>query len=168
MVNGMRASECWARAHRQRRVCAPTCATRGTLATCCWFRPRFHDVPCNVGTAAQSSATSAIAKTIAVVGQHYSHAATQLLYTGVTRGKPLVVLVGRRKAMAIAVRGVSGRRCWSKLHEWLRAFDPDIRTDDNAAEGRSRKKASVTGENAWPYHRRSEAIATSKNAPLRL
>jgi hypothetical protein len=43
-----------------------------------------------------------------------------LLYTGVTRGKKLVVLVGQKKAVAIAVRNVSGRRRWSKLQEWLR------------------------------------------------
>jgi exodeoxyribonuclease V alpha subunit len=43
-----------------------------------------------------------------------------LLYTGVTRGKKLVVLVGQKKAVAIAVRNVSGRRRWSKLNEWLR------------------------------------------------
>jgi exodeoxyribonuclease V alpha subunit len=42
-----------------------------------------------------------------------------LLYTGVTRGKKLVVLVGQKKAVAIAVRNVSGRRRWSKLGEWL-------------------------------------------------
>jgi len=42
-----------------------------------------------------------------------------LLYTGITRGKTLVVLVGQKKAIAIAVRNVSGRRRWSKLHEWL-------------------------------------------------
>jgi hypothetical protein len=30
------------------------------------------------------------------------------LYTGVTRGKRLVVLVGQKKAIAIAVRNVSG------------------------------------------------------------
>src|SRR5208282_3688338 len=44
-----------------------------------------------------------------------------LLYTGVTHGKRLVVLVGQRKAIAIAVHNVSGRRRWSKLKEWLRA-----------------------------------------------
>jgi exodeoxyribonuclease V alpha subunit len=43
-----------------------------------------------------------------------------LLYTGVTRGKRLVILVGQKKAIAIAVRNVSGRRRWSKLDEWLR------------------------------------------------
>jgi exodeoxyribonuclease V alpha subunit len=47
-----------------------------------------------------------------------------LLYTGVTRGKRLVVLVGQKKAVAIAVRSVSGRRRWSKLCEWLRSPNP--------------------------------------------
>jgi len=42
-----------------------------------------------------------------------------LLYTGITRGKRLVVLVGQKKAVAIAVRNVSGRQRWSKLGEWL-------------------------------------------------
>ena len=45
------------------------------------------------------------------------HAAAEC--TGVTRGKKLVVLVGQKKAVAIAVRNVSGRRRWSKLGEWL-------------------------------------------------
>jgi exodeoxyribonuclease V alpha subunit len=42
-----------------------------------------------------------------------------LLYTGVTRGKRLVVLVGQKRAVAIAVKNASGRRRWSKLREWL-------------------------------------------------
>jgi exodeoxyribonuclease V alpha subunit len=29
------------------------------------------------------------------------------------------VLVGQKKAVAIAVRSISGRRRWSKLREWL-------------------------------------------------
>jgi exodeoxyribonuclease V alpha subunit len=43
-----------------------------------------------------------------------------LLYTGVTRGKRLVILLGQKKAVAIAVKNVSGRRRWSKLREWLK------------------------------------------------
>jgi exodeoxyribonuclease V alpha subunit len=45
--------------------------------------------------------------------QHYPMLQRNLLYTGVTRGKRLVVLVGQKKAIAIAVRNVSGRRRWS-------------------------------------------------------
>jgi exodeoxyribonuclease V alpha subunit len=51
--------------------------------------------------------------------QHYTMLQRKLLYTGVTRGKRLVVLVGQRKALAIAVKGAQTRRRWSKLREWL-------------------------------------------------
>ena len=53
--------------------------------------------------------------------RHYAMLQWNLLYTGITRGKRLVVLVGSRKAVAISVRNVSGRRRWSKLREWLAA-----------------------------------------------
>ena len=56
---------------------------------------------------------------IPVTTQHYTMLARNLLYTGVTRGKRLVVLIGQRKALAIAVRNQGGRRRWSKLREWL-------------------------------------------------
>ena len=51
--------------------------------------------------------------------QHYTMLMRNLLYTGVTRAKRLVVLVGQRKALAIAVRNQGTRRRWSKLREWL-------------------------------------------------
>jgi exodeoxyribonuclease V alpha subunit len=54
-----------------------------------------------------------------IMTQHYPMLKRNLLYTRVTRGKRLVVLVGMRKAVAIAVRTVSGRTRWSKLREWL-------------------------------------------------
>ncbi|WP_147151264.1 SF1B family DNA helicase RecD2, partial [Neoasaia chiangmaiensis] len=41
---------------------------------------------------------------IPLVTQHYAMLARNLLYTGVTRGRKLVVLVGQKKALAIAVR----------------------------------------------------------------
>ena len=56
---------------------------------------------------------------IPVLTQHYVMLQRNLLYTGITRGKRLVVLVGQRKALAIAVKNVSGRRRCSKLDEWL-------------------------------------------------
>jgi exodeoxyribonuclease V alpha subunit len=59
---------------------------------------------------------------IPVLTQHYPMLQRNLLYTGITRGKRLVVLVGQRKAVAIAVRNISGRRRWSKLQESLRPF----------------------------------------------
>ncbi|WP_237481895.1 SF1B family DNA helicase RecD2 [Lichenibacterium dinghuense] len=56
---------------------------------------------------------------IPVMTQHYAMLARNLLYTGVTRGKRLVILVGQRKAIAMAVRNGGQRRRWSKLGEWL-------------------------------------------------
>ena len=55
--------------------------------------------------------------------QHYPMLQRNLVYTGVTRGKRLVVLVGQKRALAMAVRGEAGRR-WSKLKEWLAADAP--------------------------------------------
>ena len=56
---------------------------------------------------------------IPLTTQHYPMLQRNLIYTGVTRGKRLVVLVGQRKALAIAVKGARARRRWSKLREWL-------------------------------------------------
>jgi len=50
--------------------------------------------------------------------QHYTMLKLNLVYTGVTRGKGLGVLVGQRKALSIAVKGAVRRRL-SKLREWL-------------------------------------------------
>jgi exodeoxyribonuclease V alpha subunit len=55
--------------------------------------------------------------------QHYPMLQRNLVYTGVTRGKRLVVLVGQRKALAIAVKGARARRRWSKLRHWLAAAE---------------------------------------------
>jgi exodeoxyribonuclease V alpha subunit len=51
--------------------------------------------------------------------QHYTMLVQHLVYTGVTRGKQLVILVGQRKALAITTRNGGARRRWSKLSEWL-------------------------------------------------
>jgi len=51
--------------------------------------------------------------------QHFTMLQRNLVYTGITRGKRLVVIVGQRKAMAIAVKGNQTRRRWSKLRDWL-------------------------------------------------
>jgi exodeoxyribonuclease V alpha subunit len=58
---------------------------------------------------------------IPLTTQHFPMLQRNLVYTGVTRGKRLVVLVGQRKALSIAVRGRQTRRRWSKLKEWLEA-----------------------------------------------
>jgi exodeoxyribonuclease V alpha subunit len=57
---------------------------------------------------------------IPIVSQHYMMLQRNLLYTGVTRGKKLVVLVGTKKAMAIAVRNNSTLKRNTLLKERLR------------------------------------------------
>lgn len=80
-------------------------------------------VPAYAATIHKSQGSEYPAVVIPVLTQHYAMLQRNLLYTGVTRGKRLVVLVGQKKAVAIAVRNVSGRRRWSKLAAWLSA-DP--------------------------------------------
>jgi exodeoxyribonuclease V alpha subunit len=81
-------------------------------------------VPAYAATIHKSQGSEYPAVVIPVMTQHYAMLQRNLLYTGVTRGKRLVVLVGQKKAVAIAVRNVSGRRRWSKLGEWLRPRPP--------------------------------------------
>ena len=85
-------------------------------------------VPAYAVTIHKSQGSEYPAVVIPVLTQHYVMLQRNLLYTGVTRGKRLVVLVGQKKAVAIAVRNASGRRRWSKLNEWLA---------DTGAPGRS-------------------------------
>jgi exodeoxyribonuclease V alpha subunit len=79
-------------------------------------------VPAYAATIHKSQGSEYPAVVVPVMTQHYAMLQRNLLYTGVTRGKKLVVLVGQKKAVAIAVRNVSGRRRWAKLNEWLRAI----------------------------------------------
>src|SRR5579863_9706005 len=76
-------------------------------------------VPGYAATIHKSQGSEYLAVVIPVMTQHYTMLQRNVLYTGITRGKRLVVLVGQKKAVAIAVRNASGRRRWSKLNEWL-------------------------------------------------
>jgi exodeoxyribonuclease V alpha subunit len=53
--------------------------------------------------------------------QHYMMLQRNLLYTGLTRGKQLVVLVGTKEALALAVRRADSRKRWTTLKERLAA-----------------------------------------------
>ncbi len=76
-------------------------------------------VPAYAATIHKSQGSEYPAVVIPMLTQHYPMLQRNLLYTGVTRGKRLVVLVGQKKAVAIAVKNVSGRQRWSKLNERL-------------------------------------------------
>ena len=76
-------------------------------------------VPAFATTIHKSQGSEYPAVVIPVTTQHYTMLARNLLYTGVTRGKKLVVLIAQRKAVAIAVRGGQMKRRWTKLRERL-------------------------------------------------
>jgi exodeoxyribonuclease V alpha subunit len=76
-------------------------------------------VPAFATTIHKSQGSEYPAVVIPVTTQHYTMLARNLVYTGVTRGKRLVVLIGQRKALGIAVRGGSMKPRWTKLREWL-------------------------------------------------
>ena len=58
---------------------------------------------------------------IPLATQHYMMLQRSLLYTAVTRGKKLVVIVGTRRAVALAVRNADARRRYTWLAERVRA-----------------------------------------------
>jgi exodeoxyribonuclease V alpha subunit len=78
-------------------------------------------VPAYATTIHKSQGSEYPAVIIPVVTQHFTMLARNLIYTGVTRGKRLVVLVGQKKAVGMAVRGGQMKRRWTKLREWLSA-----------------------------------------------
>ena len=51
--------------------------------------------------------------------QHYVMLRRNLLYTGITRGRKVVVVVGQKQAIGMAVKGKVETRRWSKLAEWM-------------------------------------------------
>ncbi len=57
-----------------------------------------------------------------LVTQHYMLLQKNLVYTGITRGKKLVIVVGQRKAMGIALKNAKKHKRWTKLKERLQAF----------------------------------------------
>jgi exodeoxyribonuclease V alpha subunit len=53
--------------------------------------------------------------------QHYPMLKRNLLYTGITRGKKLVILVGEKKALSMAVKDRNTKIRYTKLKEWLKS-----------------------------------------------
>jgi exodeoxyribonuclease V alpha subunit len=59
-----------------------------------------------------------------VLTQHYMMLQRNLLYTAITRGKKLVVLIGTKKALGIAIRNNTPRMRYTRLKERLRESLP--------------------------------------------
>jgi exodeoxyribonuclease V alpha subunit len=82
-----------------------------------------HLVPAYACTIPKSQGSEYPAVVIPLLTQHYAMLQRSLVYTGLTRGKQLVVLVGQKKALAMAVKNHLGRRRYTKLAEWLLPAD---------------------------------------------
>ena len=78
-------------------------------------------VPAYAMTIHKSQGSEYPAVVITLATQHYTMLARNLVCPAVTRGKRLVVIVGQRRAMVIAVQSGGGRKRWTKLREWLTA-----------------------------------------------
>lgn len=61
---------------------------------------------------------------IPVTTQHYALLQRNLIYTAVTRGKRLVVMVGSRKALGIAIRNDKTEKRYTRLQERLKGIVP--------------------------------------------
>jgi exodeoxyribonuclease V alpha subunit len=72
-------------------------------------------VPAYACTIHKSQGSEYPAVVIPLLTQHYAMLQRNLVYTGLTRGKQLVVLVGQKKALAMAVKNHLGRRRYTKL-----------------------------------------------------
>jgi exodeoxyribonuclease V alpha subunit len=76
-------------------------------------------VPAYATTIHKSQGSEYPAVVIPVTLQHYPMLARNLVYTAVTRGRSLVVIVGESRALAIAVNGGRSVKRFTKLKEWL-------------------------------------------------
>ena len=76
-------------------------------------------VPAYACTIHKSQGSEYPAVVIPLLTQHYAMLQRNLVYTGLTRGKRLVVLVGQPKALAMAVKNHRGRRRYTRLQALL-------------------------------------------------
>jgi exodeoxyribonuclease V alpha subunit len=76
-------------------------------------------LPAYACTIHKSQGSEYPAVVIPLLTQHDAMLQRNLVYTGITRGKQLVVLVGQKKALAMAGKNHLGRRRYTKLAEWL-------------------------------------------------
>ena len=78
-------------------------------------------VPAYACTIHKSQGSEYPAVVIPLLTQHFAMLQRNLIYTGLTRGKQLVVLVGQKKALAMAVKNQRGRRRYTRLETCLGA-----------------------------------------------
>jgi exodeoxyribonuclease V alpha subunit len=90
-----------------------TCSRRA------WKEERLRSGPYG-STIHKSQGSEFPAVVIPLATQHYMLLQRNLIYTGITRGKKLVVLIGQKKALGIAVHNDRPQRRYSGLLASLR------------------------------------------------
>jgi len=89
-------------------------------ASCASKLKGHHELVTLLGAAPSSEYPAVV---IPLITQHYLMLRRNLVYTAITRAKQLVVLVGQRRALAIAVQDSRAQTRWSKLKQWLRCSE---------------------------------------------
>jgi len=76
-------------------------------------------VPAYATTIHKAQGSEYPAVVVVIANAHYPMLARNLLYTAITRGKRLVVVVAERRALRMAAEDAMGRRRWTRLREKL-------------------------------------------------
>jgi exodeoxyribonuclease V alpha subunit len=66
-----------------------------------------------------------------ITTQHYTLLERNLLYTGVTRGKRMVILIGQKKALYMAIKRVSANKRITSLDIKLRSLIGGLRQNED-------------------------------------
>ena len=98
---------------------------------------------------------------LVVTMKHYAMLERRPIYTGITRGKRMVIVIGQKKALWIAVKGRPDRRRWSKLREWLGSEFKGKLPSNALGSRRSAAAASAGGADALATNPRAPAVHRS-------
>jgi len=78
---------------------------------------------------------------IPIMTQHYMMLQRNLIYTGITRGKKMVVLVGTKKAVAIAIKNNKPQKRYTLLKDRLvKVMNSEVSKQEIAGNERNRQK----------------------------
>lgn len=83
-------------------------------------------VPAYATTIHKAQGSEYPAVVVVISNAHYPMLARNLLYTAITRGKRLVVVVAEKRALRLAAENAMGRRRWTRLREKLAASTPNV------------------------------------------
>ena len=83
-------------------------------------------VPAYACTIHKSQGSEYPAVVIPLLSQHYPMLQRNLIYTAITRGKQLVVVVGQKKALGMAIKNKRGHLRHTRLQQWLESIETKV------------------------------------------